>query len=145
MKLGLNGAVTIGTLDGANVEIREEVGDNKIFIFGHTVEEVHQLIRDGYNPRTYCESDPERSAILDWLGTDHFTPDEGAHVLAPLSVRQSNVNGFSPLGVAFLAAASSRAGSRQTWFGSSARSGRIGVAANTAIRIPRRSFMLLIP
>jgi starch phosphorylase len=84
MKLALNGAITIGTLDGANVEIREEVGDDNIFIFGNTVEEVTKLVREGYNPRKYYESDPELAAIIDWLGTDFFTPGEGADVLAPL-------------------------------------------------------------
>jgi starch phosphorylase len=84
MKLALNGAITIGTLDGANVEILEEVGDDNIFIFGNTVEEVTKLVAEGYNPRKYYESDPELAAIIDWLGTDYFTPGEGASVLAPL-------------------------------------------------------------
>jgi starch phosphorylase len=84
MKLALNGAVTIGTLDGANVEIREEVGDDNIFIFGNTVEQVAKLVADGYNPRKYYDSDPELAAIIDWLGTDFFTPGEGPDVLAPL-------------------------------------------------------------
>jgi glycogen phosphorylase len=84
MKLALNGAITIGTLDGANVEIREEVGDDNIFIFGNTVEEVTKLVQDGYNPRKFYEADPELAAIIDWLGTDYFTPGEGANVLAPL-------------------------------------------------------------
>ncbi|MGA0849777.1 MAG: glycogen/starch/alpha-glucan phosphorylase, partial [Chthoniobacterales bacterium] len=84
MKLALNGAITIGTLDGANVEIREEVGDDNIFIFGNTVEEVTKLVDEGYNPQKFYEEDPELAAIIDWLGTDYFTPGEGANVLAPL-------------------------------------------------------------
>ncbi len=76
MKLSLNGALTIGTLDGANVEIREEVGDENIFIFGMTVEEVTALRNKGYNPRSYYERDEEIRTILDWLGSNYFTPQE---------------------------------------------------------------------
>jgi glycogen phosphorylase len=76
MKLSLNGALTIGTLDGANVEIGEEVGDDNIFIFGLTVEQVADLWAKGYNPRNYYNADPELRAVVDWLGSDYFTPGE---------------------------------------------------------------------
>jgi starch phosphorylase len=76
MKLALNGALTIGTLDGANVEIREEVGDENIFIFGMTVEEVEALRARGYNPWNLHRDDEEIRAILDWLGSDYWTPGE---------------------------------------------------------------------
>ena len=76
MKLALNGALTIGTLDGANVEIREEVGDDNIFIFGLTVEEVTALKAKGYNPWSYYENDEELRAVIDWLGSNYFTPNE---------------------------------------------------------------------
>ncbi len=76
MKLSLNGALTIGTLDGANVEIKEEVGDENIFIFGLTVEEVVALRSKGYSPWDFYHRDEELRAIVDWLGSDYFTPGE---------------------------------------------------------------------
>ena len=84
MKLALNGAVTIGTLDGANVEISEEVGDDNIFIFGLTVDEVHKLQAKGYNPAEYYKANAELAAVIDWLGSDFFTGNEHRDVLAPL-------------------------------------------------------------
>ncbi len=77
MKLMANGALTIGTLDGANVEIHEEVGEENIFIFGLTVEEVEALYAKGYNARDYYNQDEELRAVIDWLGSDYWTPGEG--------------------------------------------------------------------
>ena len=76
MKLSLNGALTIGTLDGANVEIKEEVGDDIIFIFGLTVEEVQRLDREGYNPHHYYDNDAELKNVLDWLCSGYFCPED---------------------------------------------------------------------
>jgi starch phosphorylase len=75
MKLALNGALTIGTLDGANVEIREEVGEDNIFIFGKTVEEVEAL-NSHYQPYDHYYADSELRAVIDWIGSDFFTPGE---------------------------------------------------------------------
>jgi len=74
MKLALNGALTIGTLDGANVEIREEVGEENIFIFGHTIDEVTELYRTGYHPRDYYYADSELRQTLDMIGSGFFSP-----------------------------------------------------------------------
>jgi starch phosphorylase len=76
MKLALNGALTIGTLDGANIEIREEVGDDNIFIFGMTVEEVEARRARGYNPWDIHRDDEEVRAVVDWLGSDYWIPGE---------------------------------------------------------------------
>ena len=83
MKLALNGAVTIGTLDGANIEIEEEVGKDNIFIFGMTVDEVTALDEAGYDPWKYYNNSEEIRAVVDWVGSSFFTPDE-PHALAEL-------------------------------------------------------------
>jgi len=84
MKLSLNGALTIGTLDGANVEIREEVGAENIFIFGMTVEEVTALVKKGYKPSEFYQADEELKAVVDWVGSNYFTPNEAPGVLSSL-------------------------------------------------------------
>ena len=76
MKFALNGALTIGTLDGANVEIAEEVGNDNIFIYGLTVEEVAELRHKGYNPRDVYNSNPELKAVIDWLASGDLSPEE---------------------------------------------------------------------
>ncbi|GBL43480.1 maltodextrin phosphorylase [Verrucomicrobiota bacterium] len=93
MKLALNGAVTIGTLDGANVEIHEEVGDDNIFIFGLEVEDVAELWQRGYSPRAVLEADPELGTLIDWLRSETFSPEQ-AGVLSP--VADSLVDGGDP-------------------------------------------------
>jgi starch phosphorylase len=67
MKFALNGALTIGTLDGANIEIKEEVGDDHIFIFGKTEAEIQDLRREGYNPHDYYHNDGELRAVMDLI------------------------------------------------------------------------------
>ena len=69
MKAALNGALTIGTLDGANVEILEEVGSKNIFIFGHTTDEVEALRRGGYRPGDWIAKDPELARAIDTIAS----------------------------------------------------------------------------
>ena len=76
MKMALNGALTIGTLDGANVEIMEEVGKENIFIFGLTTNEVTSLREGGYNPREYYQNNLELKQAIDMIHTGFFSPRE---------------------------------------------------------------------
>ncbi len=94
MKLALNGALTVGTLDGANIEIGQEVGADNIFIFGHTVPEVEELKRKGYNPVEYYNSDDELKAVVDWIGSNYFTPNDPVGILSPL--KNSLLSGGDP-------------------------------------------------
>lgn len=74
MKFMLNGALTIGTLDGANVEMMEEMGRDNIFIFGMTVDEVEELKKRGYNAWDYYNSNPELKQVVDQIQNGFFSP-----------------------------------------------------------------------
>lgn len=74
MKFMLNGALTIGTLDGANVEMAEEMGNDNIFIFGMTVEEVEALQKKGYNAYEYYDKIPELKQVIDQIQNGFFSP-----------------------------------------------------------------------
>ena len=76
MKFALNGALTIGTLDGANVEIKEHVGDDNIFIFGLTTEEVARRRANGYDPRGVIEGSPELAQALSAISSGVFSHDD---------------------------------------------------------------------
>ncbi len=76
MKLALNGALTIGTDDGANIEIRQAVGDDNIFIFGLKTPEVLALRQSGYQPMRYYEGNPALKAVLDAISGGQFSPEE---------------------------------------------------------------------
>jgi starch phosphorylase len=76
MKFALNGALTIGTMDGANIEIREEVGEENIFIFGLLADEVVKLKENGYNPLEYYEGNKELKKIIDMISSNYFNASE---------------------------------------------------------------------
>ncbi len=77
MKFSMNGALTIGTLDGANVEIRQEVGAENFFLFGLTVDQVRQLKTSGYNPRSYYDANPYLKQVLDQIVSGEFSGGNG--------------------------------------------------------------------
>jgi starch phosphorylase len=73
MKFAMNGALTIGTLDGANIEIRDAVGHDNFFLFGLTTDQVYQKKSAGYYPKSFYDSDPELKEVLDELGSGKFS------------------------------------------------------------------------
>ncbi|PJM78474.1 glycogen/starch/alpha-glucan phosphorylase [Bifidobacterium scaligerum] len=83
MKFALNGALTVGTLDGANVEIRERVGAENFFLFGMTVDEVEKLYADGYDPAKYYEADPRLKQAIDLVANGTFSNGD-RNAYAPL-------------------------------------------------------------
>lgn len=78
MKFALNGAITTGTLDGANIEIRERVGEDNFFLFGLTTEEVFALKKKGYNPLDDYHKNSELKGAIDRIASGHFSPDDPA-------------------------------------------------------------------
>lgn len=84
MKFAMNGALTIGTLDGANVEMRDEIGAENMFIFGHTAPEVAKLRLAGYNPAEWCAHDPRVARVLNSISENRFSPDEPG-IFLPIS------------------------------------------------------------
>jgi starch phosphorylase len=83
MKFTLNGALTIGTLDGANVEIREEVGSGNFFLFGLSTEETVKLQQEGYRPYSYVEGNPQLAEAIQLIASGHFS-DGDTEVFRPL-------------------------------------------------------------
>jgi len=76
MKFALNGALTVGTWDGANIEIAHAVGDPNIFIFGLRAEEIAARRAEGYRPRQVYEADPQLKAVIDAVAEGRFAPEE---------------------------------------------------------------------
>jgi starch phosphorylase len=76
MKFALNGALTVGTWDGANIEIAQHVGLDNIFIFGKRAEEIQALRNSGYHPRAWVDGNPDLRAVIDLIDSGHFSPDE---------------------------------------------------------------------
>jgi starch phosphorylase len=83
MKFMMNGAVAIGTLDGANIEIREEAGEENFFLFGLTTPQIADLTREGYNPRSYYEKSPLLKEVIDGLSDGRFSNGD-RDLFAPL-------------------------------------------------------------
>jgi starch phosphorylase len=73
MKMSLNGALTIGTLDGANIEIRERVGNENFFLFGHTAEQLAAINHSGYHPMPWLENEPLTREAIELIGSGHFS------------------------------------------------------------------------
>ena len=92
MKFAMNGALTIGTLDGANIEIREKVGKENFFLFGNTESQIVKLRKDGYYPKKYIESSPELSEALKLIEVGHFSNGD-TELFRPLI---NSLTGYDP-------------------------------------------------
>jgi starch phosphorylase len=93
MKFSMNGALTIGTLDGANVEIREEVGEENFFLFGLTAEQVHRLQADGYRPRELYNDSLELKSAIDLVNSGLFSHGD-TELFRPLTDNLLNQDPF---------------------------------------------------
>ena len=93
MKFALNGALTIGTMDGANVEMRQEVGEENIFIFGLTAEEVGEIVSRGYDPRKYYEQNRELKQVIDMIAGGEFSPQQPG-LFTPLAMGLMNTDQY---------------------------------------------------
>ena len=89
----MNGALTIGTLDGANVEMREEAGPENFFLFGLTADDVHRLYSQGYRPRDYIENNEELADVLRLISDGEFSHGDSG-VFAPLVSNLSDHDHF---------------------------------------------------
>lgn len=83
MKFSMNGALTIGTLDGANIEIRDAVGKENFFLFGLTAPEIKDLRQKGYHPQTYVDLNPELKEVIELIQSGYFSPND-PHLFHPL-------------------------------------------------------------
>jgi starch phosphorylase len=92
MKFAMNGALTIGTLDGANVEIREQVGAENFFLFGHTADQLVTLGQQGYRPWEVIPAEPELGEVLRLIEQGHFSQGDG-ELFRPLL---QNLTGYDP-------------------------------------------------
>jgi starch phosphorylase len=93
MKFAMNGGLTIGTLDGANLEIREQVGAENFFLFGLTAEEVRHLKAQGYSPRSYYDSNAQLKQVIDLLSSGHFSKGD-TNLFKPLIDSLMNSDSF---------------------------------------------------
>ncbi len=84
MKFTMNGALTIGTFDGANIEIREEVGEENFFLFGLTAEKVKQTKSEGYVPARYFENNANLRKVLEMIKTGYFSPEKNPNLFKPI-------------------------------------------------------------
>merc|ERR1719470_701743 len=99
MKFMLNGGLTIGTLDGANVEMAEEMGSDNIFIFGMTVDDVEALQAKGYNAYDYYNACPELKQVIDMIRDGFFTPGSEGEFQDEVSATYNNTAKWAEMAI----------------------------------------------